>query len=171
MPMPKNTKIGPNYFIKISSPHHEDWHKQLKWPSLIQFWWFRLMRCLITSSSSDILWLSTASYTTLIAFPLLPNLLFLEQLPLPITTRAQTGIWIGGVFFFFLTNDLTNNSARAKERGPHHFFLSLHWRSVSVCQALLPSLSPLHHLVTVFGERKRRRMIINLLHQSLSADT
>lgn len=80
-----------------------------------------------------------------------------------LTTGSEVG--------FILTNDLTNNSARAKEWEPHHFFLSLHWWSVSVCQAGLPSLSPLHHLVTVFGERKRRRMIINLLHQSLSADT
>lgn len=158
-------KPGQNYLIKVSSPQH----KQLKWPSLVQFWGFIVMRCLTISSLSNILWLSTTSYTTFIAVPLLPNLSFLEQLPLPIATRAHTGIWIGGGVF--LTNDLTNNSARAKEREPHHFFLSLHWWSVSVCQALLLSLSPLYHLVTVFGERKRRRMIINLLHQSLSADT
>lgn len=114
----KNPKTGPNYFTP-----HENWHKQLNWSSLVQFWGFIVMRCLIISSLSDTLWLFTASYTTFIAFPPLPNLLFLEQLPLPITTRAHTGIWIGGGFFF-LTNDLTNNSASAKERGPHHFFLS-----------------------------------------------
>lgn len=137
----KNPKTGPNYLIQVSFTPHENWHKQLNWSSLVQFWGFIVMRCLIISSLSDTLWLSTASYTTFIAFPPLPNLLFLEQLPLPITTRAHTGIWIGGGFFF-LTNDLTNNSASAKERGPHHFFLSPLMECVCLSGLAAVSLTP-----------------------------